>query len=121
MGESLTHAEFLATLEERFGKDPRDWAFKCPSCGDIATGRDFQEALQKFPRTHKGEPLTASAILGQECIGRTIGALVKGTKWKGRGCDWCAFGLFRGPLQITMPDGHVAYSFPIAPKETVDA
>jgi hypothetical protein len=112
----LTQAEMLAELRERFGENPLDWAFKCPSCGDVATAQDFGEALAAHPRVERGEPLTASGIIGQECIGRTLGVLAKtGGKYTGRGCDWCAYGLFRGPWEIVMPDGRSAWSFPIAP------
>jgi len=97
--------EWLAILTARFGESPEGWAFICPHCGDVATGRDMRAALIERPR---GETV-ASDILGQECIGRTLGALSKKEKqWdarrkKGevRGCDWAAYGLFRGPDVIT--------------------
>lgn len=111
----LTQAEMLAELRARFGPDPMDWAFRCPSCDDVATGRDFTEALAARPRAKHGEPVTASDLLGQECIGRTLGALARTGKYTGRGCDWCAYGLFPGPQAIVMPDGHSVWSFPLAP------
>lgn len=112
----LTQAELLAELRQRFGDDPMGWAFKCPRCGDIATGRDFREALEAHPHQHRsGEPVTASDVLGKECIGRTLGALGANGKYTGRGCDWTAHGLFRGPWEITMPDGHSTWGFPLAP------
>lgn len=118
----ITHEEFTKTLVERFGDNPAQWAFVCPSCGDVATGQDFKDALAKHPRTARsGEPLTASSILGQECIGRTLGALsTSADDWarrrqagEVRGCDWCAFGLFRGPLIVEV-DGRDIASFNIA-------
>jgi predicted RNA-binding Zn-ribbon protein involved in translation (DUF1610 family) len=112
----LTQAEMLAEAGKLFGPDPLGWAFRCPNCGDTATGRDFREALAAHPRQERGEAATASDLLGQECIGRTLGALAKTReKYAGRGCDWAAYGLFRGPWQIIMPDGHSAWSFPLAP------
>jgi len=112
----LTQAELMAELQARFGPDPADWAFQCPVCGDAATAGDFAEALAARPREKDGKPVAASDILGQECIGRTLGALSgeKG-KYKGRGCDWAAYGLFRGPWEIVMPDGKSAWSFALAP------
>jgi hypothetical protein len=97
--------EWLAILKARFGESPAGWAFICPQCGDVATGLDMRAALIERPR---GETV-ASDILGQECIGRTLGALSKKEKnWdarrkKGevRGCDWAAYGLFHGPDVIT--------------------
>lgn len=96
---TLTQAEFLAEAKAAFGDDPMAWAFRCPNCGDVATGQDFRDALTEHPREHNGEPMTASSVLGQECIGRTLGALEgQAKKWTGRGCDWAAYGLFRGPV-----------------------
>lgn len=115
-GRTLTQAELLAELQARFGHDPMNWAFQCPSCGDVATGRDFREALAAHPRHERGQAVTASDVLGQECIGRTLGALSKsGGKYKGRGCDWCAYGLFGGPWTVTLPDGGTMRCSPLAP------
>lgn len=103
----LTQAELTAEATERFGPDPRGWAFQCPRCGDIAVVADFP----------KGE----EARIGQECVGRWRGAL-KGTpndnagqSTAERGCDWTAYGLFRGPWEIVMPDGRSVWGFPLAP------
>lgn len=123
MNDTVTHEEFLTTLRERFGESPANWAFVCPQCGDVATGADIRTALADHPRERrKGELVTASDILGQECIGRTLGALTMPAEaWeaevragRGRGCDWCAYGLFRGPLIVTMPDGNEMAAFRIA-------
>lgn len=119
----MTHAEFLATLTERFGIDAANWAFVCPNCKDIATGADLKAALEEHPRTRRdGSTTSASQILGQECIGRTLGALAwAGDQWdrkreagESRGCDWAAYGLFRGPLIVDTEHGEIP-SFEIAP------
>jgi hypothetical protein len=97
----ITQDELVAMARERFGDDPQNWAFQCPQCGDIATAKDFPEGGKQ---------------LGQICVGRVLGALTRGApKYTGRGCDWCAFGLFRGPVEIVMPDGHSAWGFALAP------
>lgn len=104
----LTQAELTAEARERFGDDPRTYAFQCPHCDDIATIQEFIDA---------GD----GARSGQECIGRLLGALKKDAQpYKGRGCDWAAYGLFHGPWEIVMPaeDGkpeRSAWSFPLAP------
>ena len=100
-----THKEFLNELKSRFGSDPMRWAFKCPACKDIATGADFLKAAKE---RGIGDPGTyASARLGQECIGRTLGALStdQGKEYRGRGCDWAAYGLFSGPDFVEIPNG----------------
>lgn len=102
--------EWLAILKARFGESPAGWAFTCPHCGDVATGLDMRAALIERPRGQ----MVASDILGQECIGRTLGALSKAEKgWdarrkKGevRGCDWAAYGLLRGPDSVIFEEAH---------------
>jgi hypothetical protein len=109
----LTQAELVAEARERFGNDPMKWAFQCPSCKDTATGQDFRNALKEHPRKiRSGEPVDASDVLGQECIGRTLGVL-EGREV--RGCDWTAYGLLAGPWEIVLPDGRSVYGFPLAP------
>lgn len=113
---TYTQDELVALLHERFGEDPMDWTFVCPICGDRCTGADMRAALAKRPRTNRdGSVTTASDLLGQECIGRVTGAPEHGTKgYAGRGCNWCAFGLFRGPWLITTLDGETIGAFPVA-------
>lgn len=104
-------------LAERFGEDVYNWAFQCPSCKDVATAQDFVDALKDRPITREdGSKMTASDILGKQCIGRNLGALEEADQsdWKGRGCDWAAYGLFRGPVTVVMPDGKEVCSFPVA-------
>ncbi|MCC3311494.1 VVA0879 family protein [Nocardia africana] len=103
-----TQQELVDEARRRFGDDHWTWAFRCPSCGDIATARDFKDAG------------AAPELIGQECIGRHLGALKGPPTTDGgrsiatRGCDWAAYGLFSGPWSIVMPDGHKAPSFPLA-------
>ena len=56
-----------------FGERPEDWRFKCPKCGNVATGQDFKNAGAE------------AGVMAEECIGRYV---------KGKGCDWTAYGLF---------------------------
>jgi hypothetical protein len=110
----LTQAELVAEAKERFGDDPMKWAFRCPSCNDVASGEDFRKALHEHPQTNlrTDEPVIASDVVGKECIGRTLGALNKG--YKGRGCDWAAYGLFAGPWEVVLPNGRSMHAFPLA-------
>lgn len=103
----LTQAELNDEAKRRFGDDPLTYAFRCPHCNDVATVKDFVDA-------------GAGERAGQECIGRSLGALdAILQKYKGRGCDWVAYGLFRGPWEIVLPaEGdkpeRSAWSFPPA-------
>jgi hypothetical protein len=97
-----TQVELVAELEARFGADPMDWAFVCPTCKTVIRGRDIREALDAAGRKDE----YASRFLGQDCIGRIDPT---------QGCNYAAYGLFRGPDVIVMPDGHEAAAFAIAP------
>lgn len=83
-------------------------------------------------RTLTQEELVAEADpnrVGQECIGRSLGALSKaaigtdGRKHASRGCDWAAYGLFPGPWSIVIPNGdgtRTVSSFELAPPPAKD-
>lgn len=116
----LTQAELLVEVRTRFGDDPDRWAFVCPSCQDIATIADWRQALTDHVVEHEGKRLLdPGTLIGQQCLGRAVGALEGPQKeWKGRGCDWTAYGLFAGPWQIVMPgeddEEKAGWSFPLA-------
>jgi hypothetical protein len=103
----LKQQELIDEAAQRFGPDAQKWAFQCPRCGDIAVAGDFPDGQRDR--------------IGQECVGRWRGALKglandnAGQSVAERGCDWTAYGLFRGPWEIVMPDGHSAWGFPLAP------
>jgi len=106
-----TQDELVAELRSRFGDDPKQWAFICPRCGDIARSGDFTDALKAAGLEGFG-----SDHLGQICVGRLLGALDKTPEpYAGRGCDWAAFGLFHGPEFVILPDGRERPCFAIAP------
>ncbi|MFJ8798448.1 VVA0879 family protein [Streptomyces sp. NPDC102487] len=119
---TLTQAELWAEATDRFGDDPLQWAFQCPSCKDIANGDDFKKVLDdnqgaEQPK-RRGRPVIWTDVLGRECIGRYLGALDGGTS--PRGCNWAAYGLFSGPWFVTMPDtDRHAPSFALAPEPAV--
>lgn len=85
--------------KKKFG-DLKNWAFKCPACGHVATVQDFLDA---------GGDINDSY---QNCIGRINGKGENGMKGKdkGYGCNWAAYGLFgtlgKGRvITITTPEG----------------
>ncbi|QGJ92738.1 hypothetical protein QDA04_gp68 [Microbacterium phage Megan] len=113
-----TQEELVALMRERFGDDVNAWAFICPSCGDVATVADMRDALAQNPLSEAGGSTPdPTRYIGQACIGRLLGALQekRQSDWKGRGCDWAAFGLFQGPEFVVMPDGKEVPSFAPAP------
>ena len=110
----FTLDELHAMANERFGDDPREWAFQCPNCKDITTPADFLALNQNPEYTSRFTEPTTGQECGQMCIGRLLGAGGQPSTGR-RGCNWAAFGLFRGPWIITMPDGKETPAFRLAP------
>lgn len=111
--KTWTQDELAAEALRRFGENPENWAFICPRCGDVAVAQDFRDANSDPNR------------IGRECIGRHRGALrgLANTTGKGqadRGCDWAAYGLFRGPWSIQIDDRTI-YSFRLAPAPVLES
>jgi hypothetical protein len=88
MKKDFTKDEWLAEGEKLFGKNYENWKFKCPKCGNVASGKEFKDA---------GENPNAMYC---ECIGRHV---------KGKGCDWAAYGLF--DICTVHVDGHPVFEF----------
>jgi hypothetical protein len=102
-------AEWQAEMERR-GK--LDCKFVCPRCGNVATPSDF-EALGVSPER-----------AAQECIGRVRPAKMAGGEFDAGpdgGCDWAAYGLFRGPNFVVLPDGSESPVFAFAEPGICDA
>lgn len=68
-----TKEEWLAEGERLFGTDYTKYRFKCPCCGNVATGQEFKDLGAKVNSIYC------------ECIGRYT---------KDKGCAWAAYGLF---------------------------
>ena len=90
----VTHAEWKAEGVRLFGADTkmRDWKFACPQCGHISDGQMFMDLFESQGMTSDTANQKAVRTVGQQCIGRFDPDV---------GCDWCAFGLFRGPREVT--------------------
>lgn len=71
--KNYTKEEWLAEGERLFGEHIEDWKFKCPKCGNIASGQEFKDVGAE------------SNSMYCECIGRYL---------KRKGCDWVAYGFF---------------------------
>jgi hypothetical protein len=44
---TLTHEEWLAEAERRFGADAMQWKFVCPICGHVASVQEYKDAGAK--------------------------------------------------------------------------
>lgn len=62
--------EFIKQAEELFGKDRKQWRFRCISCGGVQSYNDFKEA---------GVEEDLDGLVHFSCIGRFV---------EGRGCNW---------------------------------
>jgi len=84
----MTVEEWKAEGIRRFGPDQRNWRFKCPSCGYIASIREWKEA---------GAPESAVAF---SCVGRWMKE--HGQIWEGKQpCNYAGGGLFRlNPVKV---------------------
>jgi hypothetical protein len=92
---SITIEEWEAEGKKLFGEDKHAWRFQCPACKNVLSVND---ARTKHPDVEgKGwQPAT-------ECIGRYT---------KDVDCDWCAYGLFNGPVFIKSEESDVpAFDF----------
>jgi hypothetical protein len=99
----ITRGDLMVEATARFGGDYLDIAFVCPSCGDVATLREWQ-ALS-------GDTKDA----GTQCVGRTpayarIAAGMPAT----RGCGTVAYGLICGPWEVLLEDGRSMWGFALA-------
>ena len=91
----VNYEDWLTELKKRFGNDAKNWAFKCPSCGNIQTANDFIK--------HKiDEP---ESKVYYNCIGRYV---------KGVGCDWSLGGFFNINKVSVMKDAKIFPVFEMA-------
>lgn len=73
--------EWRKEATERFGDDPRKWAFKCPACGKESSTQEFIDCGAEGN----------SAVTN--CIGRVNGLGKPPAGNNPDGCDWAAYGL----------------------------
>jgi hypothetical protein len=83
MAEPITQEAWEAKGAELFGDDMANWRFVCPAC---KAEMSIAIAREKHPEV-KGRGWRPE----QECIGRYTHTV---------DCDWCAYGLFHGPVFV---------------------
>lgn len=86
----LTHAEWIAEAERRFGPDAMKWRFVCPSCGHVASVKDWKDAG------------ATEGMVAFSCVGRLLPKAAEfGQRGKGP-CNYAGGGLFRlNPVTVT--------------------
>lgn len=99
----ITRAVWEAKGLELFGPDMEKWRFVCPNCGKERSAESVRSDLaESLPVLRAGQ-----YAVEQECIGRHLPA---------EGCNWAAYGLFRGPVIVDLGEGKSAAVFDFAGK-----
>lgn len=90
---TLSHEQWLAEAERRYGKSLRLIRFVCPSCGYLQSGIDFLDL--------GCTPEEAARVVGFSCIGRKL-RVCQGAFTGGPGpCNYAGGGLFRiAPVRV---------------------
>lgn len=95
-------ADWRDEATNRFGPDPNDWRFVCPSCGHVQTRRDF---LQLGMGAAQVDRYLAFSCVGRWHIGRDV-VDDMGVPSRGYGCRYSGGGLFNiSPYQLILPQG----------------
>jgi len=100
----MTHAKWVAEGRRLFGPNPDQWRFVCPSCGHVASVRDWKDV-----GADEGE-------VAFSCVGRHMDAGdAAAFKKNGGPCNYAGGGLFKlNPVEVVMPDGRTIQSFSFA-------
>lgn len=101
--KSYMYEEWLAEGEALFGPDKMKWKFVCPSCGHIATVKDWRDA---------GAPTGAVAF---SCVGRFTGSKRQLGDKTGGPCNYTGGGLFKlNPIEVVGSEDEIYTVFDFA-------
>lgn len=89
----LTHDEWIAEAEMRFGPDAMKWQFECPACHHIASVQDYKDA---------GCP---EDVVAFSCIGRWMPIRRDAFKSGEGPCNYAGGGLFKLNPVTVVKDG----------------
>ncbi len=103
MKNHVTEEEWFAKARELFGENQDNWTFVCPACGHEMS---IVKARTQYPE-HLPKMRQSDLKIECECIGRAV---------PGLGCDWCAYGLFNGPVFVKRQNGNETPCFDFAGK-----
>lgn len=91
----IMYDDWVKELTSRFGKNPKKWAFECPSCKNVQTIQDFIDFGIEEPETK----------VFMSCIGRWV---------KGKACDWTLGGLLQIHKTTVIKEGQAVPVFETA-------
>ena len=102
----MTEKEWREKGTRLYGEDVKNWKFKCPSCGYIASVNEWKDAGDDGGQS------------GFSCIGRLLGSKKPMGDKTGGPCNYAGGGLFRiNPVEITTKSGETVYYFDFADNE----
>ena len=102
MKRTITRKEWIAEAERRFGLDPMDWKFVCPSCGYVASAEDWKQAGAN------------EGMVAFSCVGRNLGS-AENIGTKNGPCSYAGGGLFRlNPVDVILENGNTRQTFEFA-------
>ncbi|WP_109479124.1 VVA0879 family protein [Paraburkholderia sp. C35] len=113
---TMTLEQFHAALKAQGVKSHIDFAFVCPMCKTVQSGRDLiaAGAGADFAKVDK--------YLAFSCYGRFTGAGSSRKEPDGNPCDWSLGGLFQfHELEVVTPDGAKNPRFALATPEQAQA
>jgi len=106
---TLTHEQWKAEAQRRFGVDHLDWRFVCPACGHVSSVRDWRDA---------GAPVNAAA---SSCVGRWLPSQREAFGEGPGPCNYAGDGLFKLNPVTVEHDGKTFQMFAFAEPEAVAA
>ncbi len=93
----MVREEWFAEAKRRFGPDSSKWAFRCPSCGHVATVQDWRDAG------------AAEGNIAFSCVGRWSPNPVEMFAKGGGPCNYAGGGFFKlNPVEV---DGENYFEF----------
>ena len=99
----FTYEEWFAEGKRLFGLDTMNWKFECPSCGYVASVKEWVDV-----GASDGE-------IAFSCIGRHVSGAQQAFLHRGGPCNYAGGGLFAiNPVQVRFPDGEVTKVFRFA-------
>ena len=105
--EPTPYQEWIKEGKKRFGKDIKNWKFKCPNCGNIQCYHDFKKL--------KVEDI--EGIVYYSCIGRWMDDCEGTIGSKTGPCNYTNGGLFDLSKLKVIKDGEISSVFEFAESE----
>jgi hypothetical protein len=114
--KTMTLTEFHAALKAQGVQSSTDFAFVCPMCETVQSGRDLIAAGAG------GDFDAVEKYLAFSCYGRWTGAGSSRKEADGNPCNWSLGGLFQlHKLEVETPDGKKHPRFDLATPEQAQA